>query len=323
MKKKLGFIFPGQGSQYIGMGLDFYKNFTPAKLTFQEADDILTYKLSDIIFNGPESDLLKTTNSQLAIFVVSIAILRTLQEEYPKLKPVATAGLSLGEYSALFASNKISFSYALLLLKKRAEFMHIACSENKGAMVAVLGMETKVLIKIMEKISHDTNAYIANYNYPGQVVITGTLEGVKGATKILLQNGARKIIPLKVEGAFHSPLMKSAKEKLSPFIKEAPLKETDIDLYMNVTGKITTSIEKIKQNLINQPTLSVLWEQTMINMNQNVDCFVEIGPKRTLSNMLKKFKNLDLQDLDSSNLDFQKSVSIENINDISFIEKIL
>jgi [acyl-carrier-protein] S-malonyltransferase len=318
MKKKLGFIFPGQGTQYIGMGKNFYENFTPAKLTFQEADDILTYKLSDIILNGPEDDLLKTTNSQLAIFVTSIAILRTLQEEYPKLIPAATAGLSLGEYSALFAADKISFSYALLLLKKRARFMHEASLENKGAMAAVLGMETKALQDIMEKISYDYSAYVANFNYPGQVVITGTLKGVQEATKILLQNGARKIIPLKVEGAFHSPLMKSAKENLSPFIKEVPLKETDIDLYMNVTGKITTSVEEIKQNLINQVTNSVLWEQTMENMIPNVDCFVEIGPRKTLSNMLKKSKNQDLQDLDP-----KKSISIENINDISSIEKIL
>jgi [acyl-carrier-protein] S-malonyltransferase len=312
MSKKFAFLFPGQGSQYPQMGKDFYDNFVPAKLTFEEANDILCENFANTIFTGTQEELNKTKNAQLAIYITSVAILRTLQEEFPKLHPNICAGLSLGEYSALFASEKISFSYCLLLVKRRANFMQMAAEKTKGSMAAVLGMDTNIAERLLSDICQNSEVWAANYNYPGQIVITGTEEGIKAASEILKQNGARKIIPLKVNGAFHSPLMIEAQNNLSPLINQIPLKETKINLISNVSANIASTQEEIKDLLIKQVTNPVKWEQSIaLTKELDIDYYFEIGPGKVLVNMNKK---MDLS---------QNSFSLEKISDFANVEKII
>lgn len=286
MSKQIAFLFPGQGAQYVGMGKDFYDTFLVAKETYQEADEILGYSLSKIIFEGPEKTLVETKNSQLAIFVTSVALLRVLEKELPEIKPSICAGLSLGEYTALYASKRLSFKETLLLVQKRAVFMNEACERTSGTMAAVLGMKGEDVEKGISGIS---GVSVANYNCPGQVVISGTAEGVEKASSVLKEKGAKRVLPLTVHGAFHSPLMESAERELSPFVKEAKVQESDIDFVMNVSGDFCSQVEEIQKNLIYQVTSSVRWQQGIEAMEKRgVDLYIEIGCGKTLSGMNRK-----------------------------------
>ncbi|HSX03716.1 MAG TPA: ACP S-malonyltransferase [Rhabdochlamydiaceae bacterium] len=286
MNKKFALLFPGQGAQYPGMGKDFYDLFPAARAVFEEADAILSTKFSDLIFNGAAEELKKTKNSQLSIFIMSIALLRCFEEKFSPLAPQVVAGLSLGEFSALVAAKKLSFRDALLLVKARAEYMNEACLKHKGAMSAVLGLEAA---EVEAAIAHLENVWVANLNCPLQVVISGTPEGVEMASQLLKQKGAKRALPLEVSGAFHSGLMKEAQERLKSHVFEAALLESEVDLVMNVPGGYVSSIEEIRSNMILQVTHPVRWEQGIRAMVQKkIDLFIEIGPGKTLTGMNKK-----------------------------------
>ncbi len=280
MSKK-AFIFPGQGAQYPGMGKDFYEAFSIARETFEEADDILGMGLKKCIFEGPASDLTLTKNSQPAIYIVSMAILRTLLSQFPDLKPSICAGLSLGEYTALTAAGKISFKEALLLVKARAEYMHEACISHPGTMQVVLGMEETQIEKIITG-----NAWVANLNCPGQVVIAGTLLGIEKAAADLKAAGAKRVLPLDVSGAFHSPLMQDAQDRLTPIIEQTQILDTPIEIVMNVPGDFVKMPADIRKCMIAQVTSCVRWEKGIRSMG--VDTFFEIGCGKTLSGMNKR-----------------------------------
>lgn len=280
------FLFPGQGAQYPGMGKDFFDAFLKAKAVFQEADDILGEHLSKIIFEGPTDLLTETRYSQLAIFVNSIAILQVIQEQIPSLIPSVAAGLSLGEYSALCATHRLSFKEALLLVRKRAELMNLACETNKGTMAAVLALSASEVEAAVRGIE---DVWVANYNCPGQTVISGTESGVARASLALKLAGAKRVLPLTVHGAFHSGLMQSAQEGLAPFIETVLLKESETALVMNVPGDFVESIADIRRYLTSQVTQSVRWEPGISAMEKRgVSLYVEIGCGKTLAGMNKK-----------------------------------
>lgn len=291
---KTAFLFPGQGAQYVGMGKDFYDSFQIARETFQEADRILGVELSKIIFEGPNEKLTETLNAQLGIFVTSVAILRVIQEERPELKPTICSGLSLGEYTALYASGRLDFKETLLLVRERARLMNDACENTKGTMAAVLGLSA---FEIGQAVKDLKSVWVANYNAPGQTVISGTIEGVDHASLVLKEKGARRIIPLSVHGAFHSALMQSAQDGLAPFVQGAPIQESEIEFVMNVPGDKVSSQEEIRKNLIAQVTQSVCWEQGMQAM-KDVDLFFEIGPGKTLSGLCKKMGITNITSID-------------------------
>jgi [acyl-carrier-protein] S-malonyltransferase len=284
--KKIAFIFPGQGAQYVGMGKDFADQFAIARETFEEADRILNYPLSQIIFEGPEDVLVQTQHAQVAIFVTSIAILRVLEQQMPELRPQVCAGLSLGEYTALCASGKLSFSETLLLVQKRALFMQEACEKVPGTMAAVLGLTGP---QVEEALKGLEGVWVANYNCPGQIVISGTKDGVEKGSVALKETGAKRVLPLTVSGAFHSGLMEMASVALAPFVMGSSIEETAVELVMNAPGGFVSKVDEIRKYLISQVTESVRWESGIFAMNERgVDLYIEIGCGKTLSGMNRK-----------------------------------
>lgn len=288
-EEKIAFVFPGQGAQYPGMGKDFYDNFSAAKETYDEADELLGYPFSKLIFEGPKEELTLTKNSQLAIFINSIAIWRTISEQMPEMAPSVAAGLSLGEYTALVVSKRISYEDCLFLVKRRAELMHLACEQNRGTMRVVLGLPHESVEEVINSLNPQHSVWVANINCPGQVVIAGTPEGIEVAETHLKEKGAKRVLPLDVSGAFHSGLMMPAQEGLEPKILSTTLLESDVDLVMNVTGDYAKSLEEIRSNLISQVTGTVRWEKGVRAMdNSGVELFVEIGCGKTLAGMNRK-----------------------------------
>jgi [acyl-carrier-protein] S-malonyltransferase len=284
--KKIAFLFPGQGAQYPGMGKDFWANFLIAKETFQEADDLLKESLSKVIFEGPEVELTKTKNSQMGIFVMSVAIARVLQQQLPSLLPAVCSGLSLGEYSALWASGRLGFKETLFLVRERSRLMNEACEKVPGTMAAVLGMNAA---DIDVALQGAPEVWVANYNCPGQTVISGTKAGVENGCLILKAAGAKRLILLPVHGAFHSALMQSAEAGLAPFVEKAPLVQTNVGLVMNAPGDFVSSLEEIRLQLVSQVTHSVRWEQGIAAIEkQKIDLYLEIGCGKTLSGLNKK-----------------------------------
>lgn len=280
---KIACLFPGQGSQYVGMGKSFFDDSSKSRVLFEKADELLGFKLSKVIFEGPSEELTLTKYSQLALYVTSVAIWQELMERYPEFKPYVCAGLSLGEYSALVCAGKLSFEEGLLLVQQRANLMHEASVENKGSMRVVLGMSVETVAQVVDLID---GVWVANINCPNQVVISGTLEGLEQASSVLKEQGARRVLPLEVSGAFHSGLMEPARHKLEPFIKGAHLvTDSPVHLVMNITGAFEEDVEKIRQNLIDQVTGSVWWQKGIEAMESHgIDLYVEIG-KKTLSRM--------------------------------------
>lgn len=277
-------IFPGQGAQYVGMGKDFFTSYPTCRYLFQEADEVLGRYLSHTIFEGPEAELTETRNSQPGIFVVSMAIWRLVQEQYSSLKPTVAAGLSLGEYSALCAAGALSFEETLKLVQARAEFMNEACLQNRGTMAVILGLTPEDVANIDIE-----NLWVANYNCPGQIVISGTVEAVDKASYIAKEKGAKRVMPLSVHGAFHSGLMKSAQDKLAECIMHAPFHEPELSLVMNVPGGFVSHLTDIKQNLTQQVTSSVRWQQGIEAIEkEGPSIYVEMGPGKTLAGMNKR-----------------------------------
>lgn len=307
---KHAFIFPGQGEQYPGMGKDFFEGFHTAKEIFQNANDILHFDLTKIIFSGSEDELKKTVNSQLSVFVCSCAILAALKDQFPTLRPFVCAGLSLGEYSALFAADKIRLKDALLLIRKRATYMNESCEKHKGTMAAVLGLESNLIEEIVSKLSAK-KVWAANFNTPAQTVISGSLEGVEAAKEALIKAGAKKIIPLQVQGAFHSGLMKDAQDKLEKDMAATEFFDSPTKIVMNATGKFA-AFQEIKKNLIIQVTSSVRWCQSIKTMDEDgTELYIEIGPGKTLTNMNKRIEPKGLS------LNIEKISDLEKIGQLS------
>lgn len=280
--KKIALLFPGQGAQYPGMGKDFVDAFPKAKEVFEEADEILKRKLSDVVFNGPAEKLTETQNSQTGIFVTSYAIWSVLKD----IVPFAAAGLSLGEYTALAASGKLSFQEALKLVDNRSRFMDLACQNHPGTMAIIMGLDEKTVVQMVKDLNLPNDLWIANLNCPGQVVISGTLKGIESGQIKAKELGAKRVLPLAVQGAFHSGLMGDARENLKPFILEAPFKESSVYLVMNCTGEVAGTVQ---DHLIRQVTEPVYWEKGIRTMEGlGVDLFLEMGCGKTLSGMNKR-----------------------------------
>lgn len=278
------YVFPGQGAQFVGMGKDLYDNNAEARELFEKANEILGFRITDLMFNGTEDDLKQTKVTQPAIFLHSVLLAKSLGDEF---KPDMVAGHSLGEFSALVAAGALSFEEGLKLVSKRAHAMQKACELRPSTMAAVLALTDDKVEALCAEV--DDVVAPANYNCPGQVVISGTVEGIDAACEKMLAAGAKRAMKLKVGGAFHSPLMQPAQEELSEAIATAEFKTPRCPIYQNVDGKPHTDPEEIKQNLIKQLTAPVRWTydvQAMIADGANE--FVELGPGSVLQGLVKK-----------------------------------
>lgn len=287
--KRIAFIFPGQGSQAPGMGKDFFDTFAECREVFLEADEILKRHLSKIVFEGPVDLLTETKNSQTGIYVMSMAILKLLEKQFPKIAPSVCSGLSLGEYSALSASKRLSFEKTLPLVQLRGELMNEACQRTKGTMAVVMGLDADVVESLVKEVNLPNDLWVANFNCPGQVVISGTLHGIEKGTEKAKEKGAKRVLPLQVYGAFHSGLMSYARERLQNTIQELDLCDSSVDFVMNVSGSFENESKRIKNLLIDQVTSSVRWEQGIRAIeNQGIDLYIEMGPGKTLNGMNKR-----------------------------------
>lgn len=285
------YVFPGQGAQFVGMGKDLFDKSSKAKDMFHKANNILKFKITDIMFDGTDEDLRQTKVTQPAVFLHSVVLAALLEDFQPNL----VAGHSLGEFSALVANKVLSFEDGLRLVAKRAAAMQKACELQPGTMAAVIGAEDKVVEEVCASVK-DKIVVAANYNSPGQVVISGSIEGVEEASKKMVEAGARRVLPLKVGGAFHSPLMEPARVELAEAINATKFNDGICPIYQNVTGQSVNDPEIIKRNLVSQLTSPVLWTQTMSNMiSAGVRSVVEVGPGTVLQGLFKKVdKNMEL-----------------------------
>ena len=278
------FVFPGQGAQFPGMGKDLFEASTIAKEMFDQANDILKFNITDIMFGEDNEALMQTKVTQPAVFIHSVILSKIIRK---KLQPDFVAGHSLGEFSALVAAGYINFSDGLKLVQRRANAMQKSCEDNPSTMAAILGLENDIVEKICNEISEIVVP--ANYNCPGQLVISGSFEGIDLACKKLTEAGARRALKLQVGGAFHSPLMESAQKELEEAINETIIMEGDCPIFQNFTAKSTTDKDQIKKNLINQLTGPVRWTQIMQNMiNSNLSEVIEVGPGKVLQGLFKK-----------------------------------
>lgn len=283
--QKVAYIFPGQGAQYVGMGKDFYQNVPQAKETFDRAESALGFDLPSLIFQGPIEELTKTVNCQLAIFTVSVAVLRAVQEVSAPEEVKYTAGLSLGEYTALVAAGALDFEQGLRLVRMRAEYMEEAARENPGGMVSLIGLSQETV----RKICAQAKVEIANLNCPGQIVISGSLAALEEAKELACANGAKRVIALKVSGAFHSSLMETARVKLTKALDKVEIRPPKVSVISNVTAKEERSPQEIKDNLARQVSSGTRWEDS-INFIRTcgIRKFIEIGPGKVLSGLLRK-----------------------------------
>ncbi len=279
---KHAYVFPGQGAQSVGMGKDLYENNAEAKALFERANDVLGFRITDIMFDGSVEQLKETKVTQPAVFLHSVIMAKSLG-----VNPDAVAGHSLGEFSALVVAGVLSFEDGLTLVSKRAMAMQAACEATPGTMAAVLALSDEVVEKICDEI--DGVVVAANYNCPGQLVISGAIEAVEAACEAAKAAGARRALRLPVGGAFHSPLMAPAREELAKAIAEAPFATPTCPIYQNVDAKPYTDAAAIKENLIAQLTAPVRWTQIVENMlADGVDEFTELGPGAVLQGLIKK-----------------------------------
>ncbi len=300
--KKYAFIFPGQGAQKVGMGKDLYENSPAAKKVFNIANEVLGYDISELCFNGSEEELMKTINSQPCILTVSLAALEALREQID-IKPVCCAGHSLGEYAALYVSGALDLKSVLKLIQKRAYLMNKAAETTHGSMAAVLGLDDEAVINITRKLN---NVYVANFNSPGQVVITGDKEEISKSLDIFKEAGAKRVIPLAVSGAFHSPIMADAGCEFSTFVSQYEFKNAEIPVFTNVDAKPTIFGEELQNKLPQQISSSVLWAKTINKIAEEYTInFIEIGPGKVLAGLNKKINTelntMNIYDYESLN----------------------
>lgn len=285
MSKKIAFLFPGQGSQAVGMGKDLYENFDSAKNVFETADKVLGKSITTLCFEGPEENLKQTVNTQPSIVTMSIAALEALKSECD-INADYVAGHSLGEYCAMYAAGVLSLENALKLIQKRADLMG---QTSGGSMAAVLNASEEALKESLEEASKAGYVDVANYNSPAQVVITGDETAVAKAGELLLAKGARRVVPLPVSGAFHSKFMENAGKEFENFVSDFEISNASIPLITNVDAEVTTSSEDFRAKMPKQIYSSVHWTQTIQKMAENgVEIFVEIGPGKVLAGLNKK-----------------------------------
>ena len=311
-KQKTAFIFPGQGSQFVGMGKDIYQEYPTAKAIYDKADEVLDFSISSLSFEGPEDQLKLTENTQPAILTTSIALLKILQEKI-NIKPAYVAGHSLGEYSALVCARAISFEDAVLSVNKRGQFMQSAVPVGMGTMAAIIKTTEKVVQELCDTVNREGHIVVnANINCPGQYVISGHTEAVKEV--MMLAKEKRAIgIPLAVSAPFHSPLMQKAADDLETWLNGITFNDLNIPLINNADVEILTSGEDAKTSLIRQMQSSVKWEASMRKLiNKGVNTFVEIGPGKVLSGMMKRVdrevKVINVFDITSLNEAVEKIV---------------
>jgi len=304
--KATAFIFPGQGSQYVGMGKEFFENFREAREVFQEADDVLHLPISSLCFQGPEEALKLTENTQPAVLTTSIAALRVLQAE-KGVVPRLAAGHSLGEYSALVVSGALAFADAVQIVRLRGRFMQEAVPVGEGAMAAILGMERRQVEKLCEEAAQGEVLTPANFNCPGQIVIAGHAKAVERAMERVKQEG-KKAVPLPVSAPFHSPLMKPAGERLEKVLEGIPIQDLKIPIVTNVEADINRSKERVKELLVTQVWSPVRWEESMQKITgDGIEQTLEIGPGKVLSGLMKRIN---------------PKVETKNIEDIQTLKKI-
>ena len=282
------FVFPGQGAQFVGMGKDLYENNPVAKEMFDKANEILGFNITDLMFNGTDEDLRQTKVTQPAIFLHSVILAKTMGDDF---NPDMVAGHSLGEFSAWVAAGALSFEDGLRLVSARAQAMQKACEKTPSTMAAVLALPDA---KVEELCASVTEGIVvpANYNCPGQIVISGSIEGVDAACAKMLEAGAKRALKLKVGGAFHSPLMEPARAELADAIAHTDFHAPKCPVYQNVNAEPQTDPETIKKNLIAQLTAPVRWTQTVQNMiAAGADTFVEVGPGAVLQGLVKKISS--------------------------------
>ena len=281
------YIFPGQGAQYPEMGLELYNNSDLAKDLFEKANVLLEFNITEIMFGGSVEDLKQTKVTQPAIFLHSVILSKTLGDNF---NPDMVAGHSLGEFSALVANNTLSFEDGLRLVSARAKAMQKACDNNPGTMAAVLGLENNIVEEVCKEI--DGIVVAANYNCPGQLVISGEIQGINLACEKLKESGARRALVLPVGGAFHSPLMEDAKQELEDAIKNTVFNKPICPVYQNVSAEAVSDETKIKENLISQLTSPVKWTQSVEKIIQDGgNNFIEIGPGKVLQGLVRKINS--------------------------------
>jgi [acyl-carrier-protein] S-malonyltransferase len=281
---KTAYVFPGQGAQFVGMGQDLYNLNDETKALFEKANYILGFRITDIMFTGTDDQLKQTNVTQPAIFLHSVILAKALGDQF---KPDMVAGHSLGEFSALVSAGALSFEDGLKLVSQRANAMQRACELEPSTMAAILGLEDAVVEEICLKV--DDVVVAANYNCPGQLVISGSISGVDKACALLTEAGAKRALKLNVGGAFHSPLMEPAKVELQAAIEAVEIKTPICPIYQNVDASSYTDAETIKKNLIAQLTGAVRWTQTVQNMlHDGAEAFVEVGPGNVLQGLVKK-----------------------------------
>ncbi|MEK3736035.1 MULTISPECIES: ACP S-malonyltransferase [Paenibacillus] len=305
---KIAFVFPGQGAQAVGMGRDVYEALPHSRAVFEKGDEVLGFSLSQLIFEGPDSDLKQTVNTQPALLTASVAYLEALRDQ--GMKPDYVAGHSLGEYSALVAAGVLSYEDAVRLVRLRGRFMEEAVPGGQGAMAAVLGAERDALAELCRSVSEENGVVeLANVNCPGQIVVSGSQAGVNGVVQRVKEAGGKRAIPLEVSGPFHSSMMKAAADRLADELKSVTFNAPAVPVIVNVTAAPVTDPEEIRELLVRQVYSPVLWQDSIEWLiADGVDTFVEIGSGSVLAGLIRKI---------------DKTVKVININTLESVQAVL